>query len=64
LQRAARATRVVRNLLAAEFDGDIYPINPKYDEVRGLTCGVTATPRLGDCVVVDIPASTSRTCWR
>jgi acetyltransferase len=57
-QRAARGTRVVQNLLDAEFDGAVYPINPKYDQVLGVRCypSVTATPHPADCVVVAIPA--------
>jgi acyl-CoA synthetase (NDP forming) len=28
----------LRNLLKGAFPGDIYPINPKYDEVQGVKC--------------------------
>ncbi len=31
-------TRVLRNLLESGFKGEIFPINPKYDKVQGLTC--------------------------
>ncbi len=57
-QRAARGTRVVANLQRFAFPGPVYPINPKYDEVRGLRCypDLRATPEPADCVVVAIPA--------
>jgi len=29
---------IVRNLLASGFKGDIYPVNPKTDEILGLRC--------------------------
>ncbi len=31
-------TAVLQNLIEAGFKGNIYPINPKYDEVQGLRC--------------------------
>ncbi len=31
-------TVVLRNLLDAGFDGPIYPVNPKHEEVQGITC--------------------------
>ena len=31
-------TRVLRNLLESGFKGEIFPINPKYEKVQGLTC--------------------------
>jgi acyl-CoA synthetase (NDP forming) len=30
--------RVVRNLLNGGFEGPVYPVNPRYDEVCGLPC--------------------------
>jgi acyl-CoA synthetase (NDP forming) len=30
--------RVVRNLLNGAFEGPVYPVNPRYDEVCGLPC--------------------------
>jgi acetate---CoA ligase (ADP-forming) len=57
-QRAARGTRVVRNLISVGFEGRIFPINPKYDEVLVLPCypSVRATPEPVDSLVVAIPA--------
>lgn len=31
-------TRLLRNLVANRYDGAIYPVNPKYDEIDGLRC--------------------------
>src|SRR5262249_37126023 len=57
-QRPARGTRVIANLQAYQYPGQIYPINPKYDEVLGLPCypDLASTPTPADCVVVAIPA--------
>jgi acetyltransferase len=57
-QREVRANRVIRNLQRLGFSGDIYPINPRYDEVLGLRCypDVASTPVPADCAVVSIPA--------
>jgi acyl-CoA synthetase (NDP forming) len=30
--------RIVRNLLAGGFAGDVYPVNPRYEELLGLRC--------------------------
>jgi acetate---CoA ligase (ADP-forming) len=57
-QRAARGTRVVANLKRYGYGGQIYPINPKYDEVLGLPCypDLASTPEPADSVVIAIPA--------
>src|SRR6266702_2914786 len=57
-QRPARGTRVVNNLISVGFEGGIFPINPKYDEVLGLPCypSIAATPESVDSLVVAIPA--------
>src|SRR5437867_2370162 len=57
-ERSARSARALRNLSAIGFDGDVYPINPKYEEVLGLRCfpSAAATPRPPDLVIVAIPA--------
>ena len=31
-------TVVLRNLVEAGFEGPIYPVNPKHDEVQGIAC--------------------------
>ncbi len=57
-QREVRANRVIHNLLRLGYRGEIYPINPRYDEVLGLRCypDVASTPVPADCAVVSIPA--------
>src|SRR5215211_1134135 len=58
-QRLSRGSRVVGNLPRFGYGGAIYPINPKYDEVRGLACypSLAATPEPADSVVIAIPAA-------
>ena len=47
-----------RRLREAGFEGHIYPINPKVDEVCGVTAypSVTAVPEPIDLVIVGVPA--------
>jgi acetyl coenzyme A synthetase (ADP forming)-like protein len=49
---------VVRNLLDGGFTGDVYPVNPKADEVLGLKCYPSVTDVEGpiDQAVIVIPA--------
>ncbi len=49
---------MVRNLLQLGFDGPIYPVNPRYDEVAGLRCypSLTAIPAEVEAVVVGVAA--------
>lgn len=56
-QRRSRGTRVMDNLRSTDFDGTIYPINPKYDEIGGLPAYPSAadTPETIDTLVVAIP---------
>src|SRR6202000_2171875 len=51
---------IFRNLAAAGFEGPVYGVNPKRDEVHGKPCGptVAALPEPVDAVVVAIPAAT------
>lgn len=51
-------TAVLRNLLRYGYEGEIYPINPKYDTIMGLKCypSITAVPKMVDLVVIAIPA--------
>ena len=59
---------VLKNLMGCGFEGALYPVNPKSDEVLGLTCypSVSDIPGDIDLVVVVIPAkfvvSTMREC--
>jgi acetyltransferase len=57
-QRMSRGTRVLVNLQRFGYAGDIFPINPKYTEIRGLPCypDLASTPEPADTVVVAIPA--------
>ena len=50
---------VLRNLAAAGFEGDVWGINPKRDEVHGRPCvpSVGDLPEPVDAVVVAIPAA-------
>jgi acetyltransferase len=56
--RAPRGNRVIRNLMDLGFPGEIFPINPKYNEVLGHTCypDLAAVPKPIDCVLLAIPA--------
>ncbi|MGB1111035.1 MAG: acetate--CoA ligase family protein, partial [Gammaproteobacteria bacterium] len=52
------AGQVVRNLQHAGFKGEIYPVNPKHDEVLGLTC-YHSLADIGhpiDLVMIAVPA--------
>ena len=52
------APEIHRSLEHLGFDGELYPINPKYDEVWGRPClgGVAELPRGVDLVVFVVPA--------
>lgn len=51
---------VLRNVLAAGFTGEIFPVNPKYGEVMGLRCYRRAAdlPRAPDLAVIMTPPAT------
>ncbi|MFW6082177.1 MAG: CoA-binding protein, partial [Desulfosalsimonas sp.] len=48
---------VVKNLLSG-FDGEIYPVNPNYDEIDGIPCfpSIDSIPDAPDLAVVLVPA--------
>jgi acyl-CoA synthetase (NDP forming) len=52
------APEIYRSLLHMGYEGELYPINPKYDEVWGRPCldSVLALPRGVDLVVFVVPA--------
>jgi len=56
-QKENLGNHVVKNLKAG-FDGDIYPINPNYDEIEGLPCfpSIDAIPGHVDLAIVLVPA--------
>lgn len=59
-QRAdALGTAVIKNLRSLRYGGQIYPINPRYDDVEGLTCypSLEALPAVPDAVFAAIPAA-------
>ncbi len=49
---------VLKNLLEAGFEGDLYPVNPKTDDILGLTCYKTIADIPGgiDLVMVIVPS--------
>lgn len=48
----------IRALMAAGYTGAIYPVNPKYREVGGLSCYASAADIPGECdlAVIAVPA--------
>ena len=58
-QRASRGTNVLNNLRQTGYQGHVYGINPRYEEVAGYPCypKVSAVPDPVDCVVVAIPGN-------
>lgn len=53
----ALGATLLNNLVQYEFSGDIYPVNPKRDEIQGLKVykGVGELPEGVDCAVIAIP---------
>ena len=53
-------TVVTHNLIRAGFQGDIYPVNPKYEEIEGLRVypDVSSLPRPADLAVIATPPDT------
>lgn len=51
---------VLKNILDGGFEGPIYPVNPKYRKVRGLTCHASAAdlPEAPDLAVIATPPHT------
>ncbi|MBN9066982.1 MAG: acetate--CoA ligase family protein, partial [Rhizobiales bacterium] len=51
---------VMDNIVAGGFEGDIWPVNPKYGEVAGLRCYHAATelPAAPDLGVIVTPPAT------
>lgn len=56
-RHGALGATLLNNLVQYEFDGDIYPVNPKRDELLGLkVChSVNELPQGVDCAVLAIP---------
>lgn len=53
------AGRPLHNLLAAKFEGEMFPINPTVDEVEGVKCypSVTDLPKIPDLALSMVEAS-------
>lgn len=60
-QRRGRGTGVIANLESVGFQGSIFAVNPRYDEVLGYKCVPTIAdlPKTVDCVVVATAADTA-----
>jgi acetyltransferase len=58
-QRAARGTDVIVNLQKLGFAGEIYAVNPRYQDVLGYTCYPTVSdlPDGVDCLVIAVGAN-------
>jgi acyl-CoA synthetase (NDP forming) len=54
----AIGTRLIRNLRLMNYPGTIYPVNPRYKELAGLTCypSLTALPETVDAAFLAVPA--------
>ena len=52
--------RLLLNLIQGSFAGDLYPVNPKHDELQGLKSypNIDAIPKIVELVVIATPAST------
>lgn len=50
---------VLRNVLESGFGGDVWPVNPKYQEISGKQCysDLESLPSVPDLLVVAIPAA-------
>jgi len=48
---------ILRNLISSEFEGSLYPVNPKADEILGMKCyhSVSEVPDTVDLIVVVVP---------
>ncbi len=56
-RHGALGATLLNNLVQYEFDGGIYPVNPKREEIAGLKCYPTVNeiPEGVDCAVLAIP---------
>jgi len=56
-RHGALGATLLNNLVQYEFDGAIYPVNPKREEIAGLKCYPTVNdvPEGVDCAVIAIP---------
>jgi acetyltransferase len=49
--------RTLRNAIALGFPGKLYPVNPNYESIEGLTCypSLAALPEVPDAVAISVP---------
>ncbi len=54
----AAGNRILRNLLTAPFPGPVYPVNPRYRVLQGLTCypSLQDLPQVPDAAFIALPA--------
>src|SRR3954466_10765019 len=59
-RREKLGARVMENLLAAGFGGELFAVNPKYASVSGVPCFASARdlPRPADLAVIVTPPAT------
>jgi acyl-CoA synthetase (NDP forming) len=57
-ERARWPKVIYQNLIDNGFEGEVYPINPNYDEVWGVKCyrGISTLPKPVDHAIVIVPA--------
>jgi len=55
--RASVGGRMYRNMISAGFEGDLFPVNPNYDEIDGAQCfpNIDSLPMVPDCVSFAVP---------
>lgn len=54
------ANVIIRNFIDGKYPGNVYPVNPKYDEVLGLKCykNVLGIKEKIECAIIATPAET------
>ena len=57
-QRRSRGTSVLMNLIEAGFKGEVFAVNPRYQDIHGRRCfpSVTVLPASVDCLAVAVAA--------
>ena len=58
-REAAVGTQVLGNIIRSDFEGDIYPVNPKYETIQGLRAytSIKDIDHAIDLVVITVPAA-------
>lgn len=57
-RRGSWSSRILENLKRADYEGDVYLVNPRYEELDGRPChpDLLALPKVPDQIVVIVPA--------